>query len=293
MKRAAVLIAIAAMLVCVIPLVDSADAEGQTTIVGFIKGGDITSSSSIDIIVIYSDDDSTDVTVNNGKILGRTNTVSPTDPSGNNRFEITFTPETDPSCDHYYLYFSISGFEIVRPAYDVFDEKNVIVTNPVTMTYNKCYKLTGLDLAITGEVPTTPIGDADHCFMVKSTKGTITGKVVMNTKEPVYLNDVLVTLFDLSTKKDLASVKTNNDGYSFTYIPGTYGIRYELSGYETVENQITISESDVPTKIPDVVMKESQSYFGLDLSHALMVLGGTAAIILLLFTMFVRIRLRK
>ena len=65
-----------------------------------------------------------------------------------------------------------------------------------------------------------------------------------------------------------------------------------MGGYDSERNEVIIS-ADTETKLPDIVMKENQSYFGFDLTHALMILGGTAAVILLLFTMFVRVKLSK
>ena len=121
--------------------------------------------------------------------------------------------------------------------------------------------------------------------------GTVAGKVKADTKEPIYITDVRVTLFDLETKKDIeeATDVSDNNGYSITYNVGTYGIRFELGGYETLTDEVTITEN---TTTPyNAVMKETKSYFGLDLSHALMILGGTVGIVLILFAVMRRSRL--
>ena len=65
-----------------------------------------------------------------------------------------------------------------------------------------------------------------------------------------------------------------------------------MSGYDSVTNEVIIT-ADTETKLPNIIMKENQSYFGFDLSHALMILGGAVAVVLLLFTMFVRVKLSK
>ena len=287
MKRALVLVAIAALLVGVIPFADSSDATGETTISGYFSGGDVSTSTNIYIGIVYSDDDT------NGTLVGSTKIVTSVDNLGNNKFTVPITPEADHNLNKYYIYINILGFTVTRPAYDSYvlkDELNV-VTDPVSGTeevYKNCYRLNGAAIVDDSD---NPLGDSSHTFIVKSTRGTVSGKVIKNTKEPVYITGVKVSLVDKKTKEVLATDTTNDDGYSFTYYTGTYDLLFEMSGYDSVTNEVVISETS--TKLPDIVMKENQSYFGFDLSHAMMILGGSVAVVLLMFTIFMRTRLSK
>lgn len=290
MKRAVVLIAIAALLVCIIPMADSSDAAGETTISGYIKGGDVSSSTNITISIFYSD------VIGSGEavLVNTVKEVSPPDASGKNKFSIPLTVGTKSTdFEHYYIYINILGYKVTRNANDDYEKtSNLIVTDPTTSqttTYNECYRLVGAGTIIEGNE--NLLGNIDYCFEIESTSGKVTGKVIMNTKEPAYLTGVKVSLVDKNTKEVITFVYTDSEGYELSYYTGTYDLLFELSGYESVTNEVTITEAGV--KMPDIIMKENQSYFGLDLAHALMILGGAAAVILLLFTIFVRIRLAK
>ena len=282
MKRVLVLVAIAALIVSAIPFVDSSDAAGETTMSGYFSGGDVSTSTNIYIAIVYSGDDT------NGTVVGSTKIVNAPDNVGNNKFTVPITPDTDHNLNHYYIYINIVGFTVMRPANDSYVLKDQLTITATEEVYKGCYRLNGSDIVDNTD---NMLGDSSHCFVMKSTSGTITGKVVKNTKEPVYLSGVKVSLLNKDTKEVLATDTTDENGYSFTYATGTYELLFEMGGYDSVTNEVVISETN--TKLPDIVMKENQSYFGFDLSHALMILGGTAAVILLLFTMFVRARLSK
>ena len=288
MKRILVLVAIAALVVGAIPFVDSSDAAGETTISGYFKGGDVSSSSTIFIGIIYSEDG------NNGTLIGVSETISPPDNTGKNRFTVTIEPGTHHEMDYYYIYINILGYKITRLADDDYENNkcNLNVTDPrtsQTSVYNNCYGLTNGEITVGTD---NFLGSEKRCFEVESTRGTITGKVIKNTKEPVYLTGVKVSLIDKKTGDVLATDTTDENGYSFEYYTGSYELLFEMGGYDSEKNEVIIV-ADTETKVPDIVMKENQSYFGFDLTHALMILGGTAAIILLLFTMFVRVKLSK
>ena len=288
MKRILVLVAVAAFLIGAIPFVDSSDATGETTISGYFKGGDVSSSSKIFIGVVYCEDGS------NGTLIGVTETISAPDNTGKNKFSLSIEPGTHHEMNYYYIYINILGYKLTRLADDEYENNkcDLNVTDPrtsETSTYNDCYGLTGDEIVVNAD---NFLGSENRCFEVESTKGTITGKVVKNTKEPVYISDVKVSLLNRDTKEVLAIDYTDENGYNFTYYTGSYELLFEMSGYDSVTNDIIIT-ADTETKIPNIIMKENQSYFGFDLSHALMILGGTAAVILLLFTMFVRIKLSK
>ena len=289
MKRILVLVAIAALIVSVIPFADSSDATGETTISGYFKGGDVSSSSSIFIGIIYSEDG------NNGTLIGVSETISPPDNTGKNRFTVTIEPGTHHEMNYYYIYINILGYKITRLADDEYENNkcNLNVTDPrtsQTSVYNNCYGLVNGEITVGTD---NFLGSEKRCFEVESTKGTITGKVVKNTKEPVYLTGVKVSLLNKDTKEVLATYeKTDENGYYFNYYTGTYELLFEMSGYDSVTNEVVIT-ADTETKLPNIIMKENQSYFGFDLSHAMMILGGTAAVILLLFTIVVRVKLSK
>lgn len=282
MKKAFVLIAIAALMVCIIPMVDSSDAAG-TDVSGYISSSrDLTTGggTTLSISVIYSDNDST------GNIIGSTSTVSAWTSTVNaNRFEIPIEPEADRVKAHYFIYFNIYGYS-VSAVPSGYEEKVSIEVEGVKYS---CYRMNGTDI-VDGDNPTGT--ESSGWFTLKDAEGTVTGKVSTNATEPVYLNGVIVKLFDLEKKNELTSTTTGNGGeYTLSYSTGEYIITFDLGGYKSEEMKVVITEG-TPT-FCNATMKETQSYFGFDLSHALMILGGTLAVVLLLFTLFMRMRLSK
>ena len=283
MKKALVLIAIAAMFIGIIPLTDSSEAVGETTISGYLYEGskDISMASYIYIGIIYSDDGTT------GTMVGSTNSVSPwTALSKTNKFSITITPQANLQKEKYYIYFNIYGFSVTSLP-STYTKESIEVDS---VKY-ACYQLPDEGSITVGTDNPLNTSTSD-LFIMKTSEGTVSGKVSTGTDEPIYLNGVIVTLYDLKTKTELKSVTTHDGGlYTITYNTGTYGISYELGGYKTEKAEVTISE-EIPT-VNNVSLKETQSYFGLDLPHALMILGGATAVVLLLFTLFMRMRLSR
>lgn len=281
MKRVFVLIAITALLVCIIPMMDSSDATGETTISGYLYNPtkDLSLVNTY-VCIIYSNDGG-----NTGKIVGEVKSVNPWDEKKLNMFTVPITPEADRTITNYYVFFNFYGYSVLS-APPTFSPSNIKINEE---TYTDCYSLNGSDIADGSNV----IGSTSSgWFIMESAQGTVSGKVTMKTEKMIYLTGISVTIFDLATNKNLENTTTNDDGfYSITYDTGTYGIRFEMGGYDTVTDEITIVKGatvDVPA-----VMVKNESYFGFDLPHALMILGGTTAIILLLFTLFVRARLSK
>ena len=124
------------------------------------------------------------------------------------------------------------------------------------------------------------------------TRGTVTGQITGNTQELMVLNNVNVTLYDTETGDTLVITSTDNKGnYSLEYEEGSYSIRYELKGYDTVISDVTITADTSVTK--NISMRQNESYFGMDLPHVLMIIGGSLAVVLLIFTLIVRMRLSK
>ena len=284
MKKAFVLIAIAALMVCFVPMVDSSDAADTTTISGYLYEGskDISLASSIYISIIYSDDET------NGETIGHTDTISPwSDSSKTNKFSVTIQPKVDTDITHYYIYFNIYGFSINSLPSAAFEKKTIECEGGVKYT---CYKLAGSDITPNAD---NPIGDSSSAwFIMKIAEGIVSGKVSTKTDEPVYLNGVTVTLYDLEKKNELKSTTTGNGGeYSLSYSTGSYVIKFELGGYQSEEMEVVITE-ETPA-IKNATLKETQSFFGVDLPHALMIIGGSLAVILLVFTLFMRLRLSK
>ena len=284
MKKAFVLIAIAALLVCIIPMADSSDATGETKISGFLygEGKDISTASNINISIVYSNDGE------NGDFIGTTKTVGPLNPSSKtNEFSIIINPNPDLTISNYYIYFYIYGYSIngLPGATDG------VKTIKIEEKYYICYRLSGMTIAVGDDNVIGNTSSPALWFIMKTSEGTVTGKVSTGTDEPAYLNGVRVTLYDLDTKDELRSTVTSNGGeYSISYSTGRYGISYELGGYKTEDMEITIGEEPTTN---NVTLKESQSFFGVDLPHALMIIGGSLAIVLLMFTLFMRLRLSK
>ena len=284
MKKGLVLVAIAALLVCIIPMADSSDATGETTITGYISVSDrdISTASNIEIRVIYSDDDGI-----TGETIETSYSVSPkTTTVSANKFTVAINPKADRTITNYYIYFNIYGYSVIAAPTGFVKTVNPIDVDGVKYS---CYRMNGSDI-VDGE---NAIGDASSgWFTAKVAEGTVTGKVSTNATEPVYLNGVTVKLYDLDKKNELKSVTTSNGGeYSIDYSTGEYIVTFEIGGYQTEEAKVIITEG-TPT-VCNVTLKETQTYFGFDLPHALMILGGTLAVVLLMFTLFMRMRLSK
>ena len=283
MKKGLVLVAIAALLICIIPMADSSDATGETTVSGYMSASrDLTTGgvTTLTISIIYSDNDST------GKLIGSVNSVSAWTPTVKaNKFIVPIEPEADRVKTHYFIYFNIYGYS-VSAVPSGYDEKVSIDVDGVKYS---CYRMNGADI-VDGDNPT---GTASSSwFNLTEAEGTVTGKVSTNATEPIYLNGVTVKLYDLDKKNELDSATTGNGGeYSINYSTGEYIITFEIGGYQTEEMKVVITE-DTPA-VCNVTLKETQTYFGFDLPHALMILGGTLAVVLLMFTLFVRMRLSK
>ena len=284
MKKAFVLIAVAAFLICVIPMVDSSDATGETTVSGYLSSSrDLTTGggTTLTISIIYSNNEST------GKIIGSVNSVDAWTASVKaNKFLIPIEPDADLTKAHYYIYFNIYGYSISSTPTG-YDNKTTIEVEGVKYT---CFQMNGADIVSGNDNPTGTASSG--WFNLIEAEGTVTGKVSTGSTEPVYLNGVIVKLYDINKKNELENTTTSNGGeYSISYRTGEYILTFELGGYKTEEMNVVITE-ETPT-VTNVIMKETQSYFGFDLPHALMILGGTLAVVLLLFTLFMRMRLSK
>ena len=289
MKKAVALVTLFALLaVCVIPMADSADATDATTVSAYFynEGKDLSTATNIDIRIIYSDDGS------NGKEVGKTNVIEKKDENGFNKVTITILPETLIAKNMYYFSIYMDGFSAMLFPSSVDKTPDTLeITDGASIYSKKCYQITDagdLTLNDDNEIGSTP----NDVFYMKSAVGIVKGTVTMSTAEPTYLNGVKVTLFDIDTKKELTSAYTSYHGsYEIEYNTGTYGISFEINGYDTFSSTVTIGEGTTSTS--DASLKQNTSYFGLDLSHVLMILGGAAAIILLLFATFMRLRISK
>lgn len=294
MKRILALVAMTVMLaVCIVPMTDSSDADpAPTTVTSYFYNDskDISTAKNISISIIYYKEGDPA-----GTVVGKTNVIDPKDPTtGSNMVSvsISLTGTEDLTWTCYYYCISMDGFSVKSTPHSVNSETTeVTVTEGTGQAVKKCYKITE-----TGSLTLNTnnlIGDADKdIFTIQSATGTVKGAVKINHAEPTYLNGVKVSLYDLSSGSELVSTYSGNDGqYSIQYNTGDYGIRYELNGYDTVDKKVTIGQGSVVNI--DADMKQNQSYFGLDLPHVLMILGGTAAIVLLLFAVFMRYKVSK
>jgi len=276
MKRALALIAIAVMaIVCVIPMIDSSDADGDTTISAkFFCDKDLSTVTS-SVSVIYYEGGLT-----NGTIVGTTNVITAKDASGFNKFSVKIEPEAELDKSNYYFFVNIEGFSVVSTSSTVADDPTDIKVDEgsSTVVTRSCYQITSAgDITVGADNDTGGI-----ITMARETLGTITGFVMIDTKEPIYLNNVIVTLMDSETGESLLTTKTSDKGsYTIDYNAGTYRIQFELSGYKTLTSDVTIKQNDTTTLNI------------LDLPHALMILAGAAAIVLILFALFMRMRLSR
>ena len=286
MKRALALIAVAVMaIVCVVPVIDTSDAApGDTTVSAkFFCDRDLSTITS-SVTVIYFDGGET------GAIVGSTSVIEAKDTSGFNKFSVKIEPGASLAMTNYYFYFNVEGFSVISTSSTIGDEPtNIKVMESATSVVTRsCYQ-------ITSPYSFTPNVDNDIngvITMARESLGTVTGFAMIDTKEPIYLNNVNVTLYDLATGTSLLATKTSDNGsYTIDYNAGTYGIKFELGGYNTYTQDVIIGQNETTTL--NVQLTQSESYFGLDLPHALMVLGGAAAIVLVLFSSYMRMRLSR
>ena len=292
MKRTFAFIAVAAMLaILFVPMiVPSTDAVDEPTTISayfYNDSKDISTSTNITIKVIYHEDGA----IEPATVIGETSVISEKDTLGNNKFTVQIEPGTTMVKTDYYFYFNIDGFSVKSTPHAVSSEvKELNVTEGSGTASRNCYQIT--ETGNITEHSENIIGGTGDVFTMKSALGIVKGTVTMNTAEPTYLNGVKVTLFNLETEKELAYTYTSYHGsYSIEYNTGTYGIKFEINGYDNVSKEVTIGDGTQTDS--DAVMKQNASYFGLDLPHVLMILGGAAAIVLLLFATFMRLRVSK
>ena len=287
MKRAVALIAVAVMaIICVIPMMDSSDADGETSIsADFFCERDLsTVASTIDVVYYEGGPES------EGKIVGSTSVIAAKDSSGFNKFSVTITPGDTLTKSNYYFIIDVEGFSVIKTSSSLSDKPIDVKVreSPTSVVTKKCYQVT-----LSGTFNSGEDNNIDGTFiMARESLGTITGFAMLDTKEPVYLNNVTVTLYDIASGTSLLTTQTSDNGsYTINYNAGMYGIKFELGGYNTYSQDIVIGQNETTTL--NVKLTQSESYFGLDLPHALMVLGGAAAIVLVLFSSYMRMRLSR
>ena len=286
MKRALALIAVALMaIICMIPMTDSADADGDTTISAkFFCDRDLSTVTS-SVSVIYFEGG-----LGNGTIVGTTNVITAKDAGGFNKFSVKIEPGALLTKSNYYFFINIEGFSVVSTSSTVADDPTDIKVEEGTSTVvtRSCYQITSAgDMTVGADNDTGGI-----ITMARESLGSVTGYVMIDTKEPIYLNNVIVTLFDSETGESLLTTMTSDKGsYTIDYNAGSYKIQFELGGYKTLTNDVVIKQNETTTL--NAHLEQSESYFGLDLPHALMILGGAAAITLILFSLFMRMRLSR
>lgn len=136
-----------------------------------------------------------------------------------------------------------------------------------------------------------------NAILVDNATGTVKGNVVTNTENPTILNGVKVSIIDKENNSVIAyGITANNGEYSITVAKGDYKIRYEIEGYVTYETTVTVYDESIydPIKNEQPTVKldaEKGEWFGMDLPHALLVLGGIIAVILICAVLFHRFRI--
>jgi len=285
MKRALALIAVALMaIICIIPMADSSDATGDTTISAkFFSDRDLSTVATSVSVVYYEGGE-------NGTIVGTTSTVSAKDSSGFNKFSVIIEPGALLEKNNYYFFINVEGFSVISTSSTIADDPVEIKiaqgTGPdITRS---CYQITS-----DGNITVGADNDTGGIItMAMESLGSVTGFVMIDTKEPIYLNNVIVTLYNISTGENLIRTTTSDKGsYTIDYNPGTYRITFELGGYKTQSTDVTIKQNETTTL--NIHMEQGESYFGLDLPHALMIIGGAVAITLILFALFMRVLLAR
>ena len=285
MKRALALITVALMaIICIIPIADSSDATGDTTISAkFFCDRDLSTVTTSVSVVYYNG-------TGNGTLVGSTSTVSAKDASGFNKFSVPIEPGELLVKSNYYFFINIEGFSVVSTSSAIADDPIEIKVEEGTSTVvtRNCYQITS-----TGTFVANIDNDTGGVItMARESLGSVTGFVMIDTKEPIYLNNVSVILYDIATGESLIATTTSDKGsYTIDYNPGTYRITFELGGYKTQSADVTIKQNETTTL--NIHMEQGESYFGLDLPHALMIIGGSVAITLILFALFMRVRLAR
>ena len=286
MKRSPALLITALLLMTGAVIVsECSDGAGETTVTGYLhsESKDISTVSGIYIAVVYWDGD----IATKGEVLGSAEQVAGLG-TGGNRFTVTIVPKADLTGSHYYLYISIPGLSIGSwPT-------SYISNTPTEIEFEngekwKCYPFKTASITSGG---VNSLGSSTEYFDMKSAMGTVTGNVTIESQETIFLNGAKVYLYDLETEKELTKTVTytSSGKYTIRYDTGTYGIAVEISGYDTVRGTVTINEGE--TTAFDAQMKSNTSFFGLDLSHVLMIIGGIVGLVLILFATFYRLHLK-
>lgn len=287
MRRSVAVLGVALMLAAVmLPLADTSEsASASTAIEGYLwnETKNLGNASHIDITVYSWSGNNTD----NAENIGSVSKLTPvTDKNGVFKFSVSVNPV--PNKQTTYLSIDIDGFSVASISGALIPEAYNIPVQigdiPITVA---AYRFSGEGPV---DSPTYSLNTNATPISMKSAQGTVTGKVVTNTKDPIPLNNVKVTLYDLETEADLTSTYTTNGTYTIKYSTGTYGLKYHLENYIDRESVVTLSDGQTYV-MSDIILNEANSWFGMDLPHVMMILGGIIAVVLILLISAYRIKL--
>lgn len=294
MRKLAAAIGVLALMAVIIAPVFADDSDAATIkIEGYLYNETKKIGDALQIEVSAV---SWDTVADNSTLLGKTTTLTAVKNGegvydGTYKFSISVNSGFEKSTT--YLYISIGGFSVKNVNGKIAENATAIpVYDPVPDVAEQpkiqCYKF-----AETGAASADyEINTQSSLIYMKSASGTITGKVTNNSSEPVRLSGVKVTLYDLQTQTALISTTTNNGMYTITYSTGEYGLSYELDNYNKVDTKVRINDSQTET-MQDVKLVEKNSWFGTDLPHILMVLGGVIGLILIVVVSIHRISISR
>lgn len=264
-------VAIAVIVMATVPMSDGADAD--TVIEGYIYTGTDLTKTNLKFTVVYSSDGST------GENRGETNTVTEVDNSIY-RFSIVITDAS--YSNKYYLKFDIKGFSMCGFA----DTETEPTSISIDGNEHSCYRIE----KFVNPKMTNTLGSQTDTFCANGAYGTIRGDVTIDADKPILLNGVKITLYD-DDGKEVNYTYSENGSYSIKCAVGKYKVVFSLSNYDSVEKEVTVSKNS--DSVVDVVMVSNESYFGLDLPHALMVIGGILGLGATVFAITYRIILMK
>ena len=131
-------------------------------------------------------------------------------------------------------------------------------------------------------------------IILTSSYGDVTGRVVTASTTTVALNGATISIKETGTGEVVKRGNTSNGGY-FTVKDcptGTYDITIEMTGYVTYQSTVSIGNGST-TDLREIQLQPTEGWFGLDLAHTLMIIGGAIAVILILFGAYLLYRTRK
>lgn len=140
----------------------------------------------------------------------------------------------------------------------------------------------GSEVMVTGK-DTSALENANKISLKRAT-GIVTGHVngiISNSTNP--LSDVLVTFSNQTGT--VTTTRTDDDGdYTINIPTGTYTVSFSRGNYVCDDVTVTVYEMGVATANANMRIELHNDYFGFDLSHFLMIVGGVVCVLIIIIS---------